>query len=123
MKYIRFEKPGQTAPSFVLFLAPLLHSDVASMLRVAGFKPASAGFYDPEAEQCFGESLSLDLKPAAGDSKILAAMTRATLATCPARPRRRLAVIVGQDEKDREEIARFLAGAPRDHLTGKFTAP
>jgi hypothetical protein len=116
MKYIRFENPAQSAPSFILFVAPLTHADVADMVRGSGLKPASAGYYDPAAGACFGESSTLKLKPAAGDSKILAAMARATLATCPDKPAPEFSI-------PRADLERFRDGAPRDHLTGQFTTP
>ena len=105
MKYIRFERHPESSPTFILFVAPVLHVEVAEMMSAAGLKPASAGFYDPAAEKCFGESSTLKLKPAEADSKILAAMVRATLATAPDKPKPAYS----------DEVKRFAAGEPRDH--------
>lgn len=116
MKYIRFENPSESSPNFILFVAPMLHAEVAAMAASVNLKPVSAGFYDPASGQCFGRSSTLNLAPGQTDSSILSALARATLASSPDKPK------PAMSPTERAEIERFGRGEPRDHLTGNFTA-
>jgi len=62
LKYIR------TEGGFILFSEPMMHSEVRPTAKII-----SAGFYSTSGGvQCFGESISLNLKSLPEDSELLA---------------------------------------------------
>lgn len=86
MKFIIFEQT-QEQPWIMLFCAPLTHIEVARMAAPTGFRPVSAGYYDPIRHETFGESSTLNLRPRPNDSKIIKIMAASTARNCPSEAR------------------------------------
>lgn len=78
MKYIIFDKPD--ALGFAMLVsAPLTHAEAARMAATEGYKPTSAGYFDPETGEVFGDSSSLNLAPRKGDAGFLHIMVQQTI--------------------------------------------
>ena len=70
LKYIRLRKHG-----FVVFTETMKHTDMAS--KFPSDEVTSAGFveYANGKAECYGESTSLNMKPAENDSSLLTYMS------------------------------------------------
>lgn len=81
MKYVVLqESTGARFCTVVLFAAPLTHKDLANRFGHS-YEARSAGFCEFLSDgrvRAFGESTSLNLKPAPGDGPLIEAMARAT---------------------------------------------
>lgn len=86
MKYVVLKERAALGMRAVVFgVAPLSHAEIVAGLERA-YAPVSAGFCEPLPGpggkwRVFGESVSLGLKPAAGDELLIQIMTRATVGT------------------------------------------
>ena len=86
MKYLILEA-AEGLPWILLFTAPLTHADVAAVAAPRGYKPVSAGYYDPLKHETFGESSTLKLKPRPADAGMIAVMAYNTARYCPGEAR------------------------------------
>lgn len=105
MKYIKLQDPEGGMPRFIFTLAPTTHAEITEGFIKRGFKPISAGYFDPATGSVFGASESLKIKADFDDTKIILAMINAMMKTAPERP----------TPVYSEEVKRFAAGEPRDH--------
>jgi len=73
-KYVMFDYPGMGEVP-ILFPSHIEHKEIVRMVQAKspGITPISAGFVSPKYE-CFGCSISLDLKPDVRDSAIIKLM-------------------------------------------------
>jgi hypothetical protein len=86
VKYVLLKHEYTGAPRIEVGFFPLNHSDMAARLKAEGFKPVRAGFVRvlPDGKfETFGFSTSLKLDSHPDDSRLIAAMFKATEATAP----------------------------------------
>lgn len=127
MKYIMFDLPGASLPAPIFFSAPQTHVQIAAVFETCGWKPVSAGYYDPMTGKCFSESLTIALKPGPQDEKIIRCMVGATLRTAIGGtmplPPAGMTDGIESPMALKEQARAFLNGASRDHITGEMGLP
>jgi hypothetical protein len=83
MKYLLLKHKTTREPMVLIGAAPQTHAQLAALAEPAGFVPASAGFVriiEGGKFETYGESASLRIGSHPDDSRIIAALHRATLA-------------------------------------------
>ena len=82
MKYLLLKHKTTSTPMLLIGAVPQTHAQLAALAEPAGFVPQSAGFVrivEGGKFETFGESTSLKLGSHPDDSRIIAALHRATL--------------------------------------------